>query len=94
MCSSDYEMPASTGNRTVTLPAGPGVYITVLALHRDLTYYPEPENFDPDRFTEENKRARPNYTYIPFGEGPCMCIGKERHLGTSRMKFRIQRLRI
>jgi hypothetical protein len=77
---SDYQLPAANGNGTVTLPAGTSVYIPVLALHHDPTYYPEPEKFDPDRFTEENKLSRPNYTYIPCGEGQRICIGKDRHL--------------
>jgi cytochrome P450 family 6 len=72
---SKYELPATTGNGTITLPAGTGVYIPVFSLHHDPTYFPEPEKFDPDRFTEENKHSRPNYTYIPFGEGPRMCLG-------------------
>ena len=79
-CCIDYELPAPTGTGTVKLPAGTGVYIPVLALHHDPTYFPEPKRFDPDRFTEENKHSRPNYTYIPFGEGPRMCIGKDRRL--------------
>jgi cytochrome P450 family 6 len=79
-CCSDYELPAPTGNGTITLPAGTGVCIPVLALHHDPTYFPEPEKFDPDRFTDENKNSRPNYTYLPFGEGPRMCLGKNRHL--------------
>jgi cytochrome P450 family 6 len=78
-CCSDYKLPAPSGNETITLPAGTGVYIPVLAIHHDPTYFPEPEKFDPDRFTEDNKRSRPNYTYIPFGEGPRMCIGKDKH---------------
>jgi cytochrome P450 family 6 len=77
---SDYQLPAANGTGTVTLPAGTNVYIPIFALHHDPTYFPEPEKFDPDRFTEENKRIRPNYTYLPFDEGPRMCIGKERHL--------------
>jgi len=80
MCYSDYELPAPTGTGTIKLPAGTGVYIPVLGIQFDPTYFPEPEKFDPDRFTEENKCSRPNYTYIPFGEGPRMCIGKDRHL--------------
>jgi cytochrome P450 family 6 len=87
-CCSDYELPAPNGNGTITLPAGTGVYIPVLALHYDPTYFPEPEKFDPDRFTEQNNRSRPNYTYIPFGEGPRMCIGKDRQTGFDRMCFR------
>jgi len=87
---SNYELPAPNGNGTITLPAGTGVYIPVLALHHDPTYFPEPEKFEPDRFTEDNKHSRPNYTYIPFGEGPRMCIGKDRHLLASCMSFIFQ----
>ena len=74
---SDYELPAPKGKGTVTLPAGTGVCIPVFVLHHDKTYYPQPEKFDPDRFTEENINSRPKYTYIPFGEGPRNCIGKD-----------------
>jgi cytochrome P450 family 6 len=80
VCCSDYEMPAPDGNGKVTLPAGTGVYIPVAGIHFDPTYFPEPEKFDPDRFTEENKSSRANFTYIPFGEGLRMCIGKDRQL--------------
>jgi len=91
---SNYELPAPTGNGTITLPAGTGVYIPVYALHHDPTYFPEPEKFDPDRFTAENKHSRPKYTYIPFGEGPRMCLGKDRRLLAPCMSFRFQALRI
>ena len=90
MCFSDYELPAPTGTGTITLPAGTGVYIPVLALHFDATYFPEPQKFDPDRFKKENKHSRPNYTHIPFGEGPRMCIGKDRHLTAPRKEFRFK----
>jgi cytochrome P450 len=60
MCCSDYELAAPNGNGTVILPAGTGVHIPVLGLHYDPMYFTEPENFDPDRFSEENKRSRPN----------------------------------
>jgi cytochrome P450 len=80
MCCSDYELPAPNGKGTITLPAGTGVYISLLGIHYEPTYFPEPEKFDPDRFTVENKSSRPNYTHLPFGDGPRMCIGKDRHL--------------
>jgi cytochrome P450 len=88
MCCSDYELPAPNGNGTITLPAGTGVYIPILGIHYDSTYYPEPEKFNPDRFTEENKRSRPKYAYIPFGEGPRMCIGKDRQLKATHKNFK------
>lgn len=50
--------------------------IPVFALHRDPEYYPNPDVFDPDRFTPENKKLRPPCTYLPFGDGPRNCIGK------------------
>ena len=74
-CFSDYELPSPSGNGTITLPAGTGVFVSVLGIQNDPQYFPEPEKFDPDRFTDENKRSRPKYTYIPFGEGLRMCIG-------------------
>jgi cytochrome P450 family 6 len=87
MCCSDYELPAPAGNGTITLPAGTGVYIPIFAIHHDPTYFSEPEKFDPDRFTEENKGSRPKYSYIPFGDGPRMCIGNKK-------SFQIQCMRL
>ena len=93
-CCSDYEIPAYKGTGTIRLPAGTGFYIPVLGPHFDPTYFPEPQKFDPDRFTEENKSSRPKYTYIPFGEGPRMCIGKDRHLIPPHKNFQFRLLRI
>jgi cytochrome P450 family 6 len=77
-CCIEYDLPAPAGTGTIKLPVGTAVYIPVLDIYYDPTYFPEPEKFDPDRFTEENKGSRSKYTYIPFGEGPRMCIGKDR----------------
>jgi cytochrome P450 family 6 len=88
-CCSEYQLPTHNGNGTVKLPAGTGVYIPVLGIHFDPMYFPEPEKFDPDRFTDENKNSRPKYTYIPFGEGPRMCIGKDRNLISPHKNFKL-----
>ena len=74
-CFSDYELPSPSGNGTITLPAGTAVLVSVLGIHNDPQYFPEPEIFDPDRFTEENKQSRPKCSYIPFGDGLRKCIG-------------------
>jgi len=74
-CFSDYELPSPSGNGTIKLPVGTGIFIPLLGIQNDPQYFPEPEKFDPDRFTEENKRSRPKFSHIPFGEGLRMCIG-------------------
>jgi cytochrome P450 family 6 len=78
MCISDYELPVSSDENKVTIPGQTGIYIPVYAIHHDPQYYPEPEKFDPERFTEENINKRPQFTYLSFGEGPRVCLGEFR----------------
>nr|AGI03843.1 cytochrome P450 6BQ8 [Tribolium castaneum] len=70
-CTKDYTIP----NTSIQLQRGVSVSVPVLALHTDPEYYPNPEKFDPDRFSDENVKARPGFTWLPFGEGPRICIG-------------------
>ncbi|KAK1137957.1 hypothetical protein K0M31_002449 [Melipona bicolor] len=70
-CEHQYQVPGSK----LELPAGMRVIIPIYGFHHDPKYYPNPAMFDPERFTEENKRTRHSYTYLPFGEGPRNCIG-------------------
>ena len=54
-------------------------------IHRDPQYWENPEKFDPDRFSEENKDQRHRYAFIPFSIGPRQCIGN--NLATLEMKI-------
>lgn len=69
--SQDYLVPGTK----VVLPKGSGVILPALAIHRDPEIYPEPDRFDPDRFTKENIANRHPYAWFPFGKGPRECIG-------------------
>lgn len=55
---------------------GETLYASVYGLHRNPGLWDEPEKFNPDRFTEENKKHIPDYAYIPFGVGKHTCIGR------------------
>lgn len=67
--------PELPGERKVTLDAGTNIWIPTYPLHRDPKYYPDPERFDPERFSDENKHNIRPFTYLPFGAGPRNCIG-------------------
>ncbi|PNF15722.1 Cytochrome P450 6k1 [Cryptotermes secundus] len=70
-CTKTIKLPGTD----VTVEKGVHVLLPILALHRDPKYYPDPERFDPERFSEEERKKRPQFSYIPFGEGPRLCIG-------------------
>ncbi|XP_052863097.1 cytochrome P450 6a2-like [Anopheles cruzii] len=67
----DYTIP---GTKHV-IPKDTLVQIPVYALHRDADHYPDPDQFNPDRFLPEEVQRRHPYVYLPFGEGPRICIG-------------------
>lgn len=70
-CTDNYKIPGTN----VIIEKGLSVLIPAVALHRDPEYFPDPLTFDPERFNEKNKHKIKDFTYIPFGDGPRICIG-------------------
>jgi len=58
------------------LPPGAWVFISPWSLHRNARWFPDPNRFDPERFSEEANRTRPPFNYIPFGAGGRRCLGE------------------
>jgi cytochrome P450 len=65
--------PDEIGDETIR--KGTVVLISPYVLHRHKLLWDEPDRFDPERFTQEAKRARPRCQYIPFSFGRRSCIG-------------------
>lgn len=85
-CVKDYKIP----NTNLVIPAGVAILIPVDAIHNDEKYFENPEKFDPERFTEENVKKQIPYTYLPFSEGPRICIGLR--FGTMQTKIGLIKL--
>ncbi|KFM62443.1 Cytochrome P450 4V2, partial [Stegodyphus mimosarum] len=69
----NYKENKKIGNYVV--PKDTLCILCIYKLHRDENYFPNPEEFDPERFSPENCRARHPHSYIPFSVGQRTCIG-------------------
>ena len=61
----------------VAVAAGSKIYLSQWVMHRHPRWFPEPDRFDPQRFSADAVAARPRFTYLPFGAGRRLCIGEE-----------------
>jgi enediyne biosynthesis protein E7 len=61
------------------VPAGADVMISPYTLHRHPGFWPDPDQFRPERFATTAPVTTHRYAYIPFGAGPRVCVGS--HLG-------------
>ncbi|NJR24472.1 MAG: cytochrome P450 [Richelia sp. CSU_2_1] len=59
------------------IPKGWNVLYEINQTHQDLAVYPEPDRFDPDRFSQEQSANAKPFSYVPFGGGLRECLGKE-----------------
>ncbi|KAJ8401409.1 hypothetical protein AAFF_G00386400 [Aldrovandia affinis] len=57
------------------LPKGATLDIPAGCLHHDPQHWPEPDRFNPERFTAEARASRHPFVYLPFGAGPRGCVG-------------------
>lgn len=58
------------------IPAGSSILMSQYLMHHDFRYFPQPERFDPERWSPQEKAKRPRFSYFPFGGGVRSCIGE------------------
>lgn len=76
VCTKPYVIePKTPKERPLYISKGQNLFIPIFGIHRDPKNYPNPERFDPERFSKENKKNIKPYTFVPFGVGPRSCIG-------------------
>ncbi|XP_045765847.1 cytochrome P450 6B6-like [Maniola jurtina] len=68
---ANYNIPGTN----ITIEKGTNIVVPTLGISYDEKYYPNPTNFDPERFSPESESKRHSCAFIPFGIGPRYCIG-------------------
>ncbi|KAF5271172.1 hypothetical protein FQR65_LT17687 [Abscondita terminalis] len=75
LCVKDYVVnPVNAWEKHLVIEKGTIIQASVVGIHRDPQYFPNPEKFDPERFNDENKQNIEPFSYLPFGAGPRICI--------------------
>lgn len=63
-CTQEFKIPGTE----LVVPKDTQITIPIFSIHRDPDYFPDPETFDPERFSEENIKKITPFTFLPFGE--------------------------
>jgi cytochrome P450 family 9 len=97
-CNKDYNLVDDETGETITIQKGTDVWIPFGEIQMDPKYFPNPEKFDPYRFSDENKGNIQSGTFLPFGMGPRTCIGSRYALLEAKLllfsiltKFKIEK---
>jgi cytochrome P450 len=76
--------PVSFVPRDITVPEtirhkklkkGSALFISLWLLHRHRDIWNNPDTFDPDRFSREDEKEAIRAAYMPFSQGPRVCLG-------------------
>lgn len=51
------------------------IFVSPWLLHRHRLYWKNPDMFDPDRFSREDEREAVRHAFLPFSQGPRVCLG-------------------
>jgi cytochrome P450 len=78
--------PLNVGSHTLSPECS--VIISIQSVHHNEKYWPNPMDFNPERFLDSNLHLEP-YTFLPFIDGPRNCLGQYLALLESKMVISI-----
>jgi cytochrome P450 len=61
----------------IDIQPGALIILSPYTIHRHPEFWQNPEEFNPERFSQGQEKSRPRFAYIPFGGGPRLCIGDQ-----------------
>jgi len=74
VCTEETELRGSDG-LVCRVERGTHIMISTNGLQEDSRYWENPKVFDPDRFGPDRKRRIERFAFLPFSEGPRICVG-------------------
>ena len=69
-CTKEYKLP----NTDLTLKKGDLIRISNIGICFDPDIYPNPEEWNPDNFSKDNRATRNPYSFLAFSLGPRNCL--------------------
>nr|XP_018901568.1 PREDICTED: probable cytochrome P450 6a13 [Bemisia tabaci] len=70
ICNERFILPETS----LVIEEGTIFFVPTISLHHDPRFFPNPDEFDPNRFAEQNIDKIIPGSYLPFGDGPRCCI--------------------
>lgn len=88
ICTKPYVIqPSLPDEKPVRIEAGTPIGMPISGFHHDPKHFPNPEKFDPERFSDKNKGNIKQGAFQPFGLGPRNCIGSRFALLETKILF-------
>ncbi|KAK7788927.1 hypothetical protein R5R35_014078 [Gryllus longicercus] len=76
-CTHTFAVLGTKKRSGFVVRPGDTLWLPIYALHNDPELFPDPDKFDPERFSQANEPHAVPFSYLPFGAGPRSCIGMQ-----------------
>ncbi|KAG5883092.1 hypothetical protein JTB14_027889 [Gonioctena quinquepunctata] len=88
ICSKDYVIqPVLPDEKPILVKRGARIITPIYSMHNDPKFFPEPERFIPERFSDENKHKMKPNTFAPFGFGSRTCMGSKYSILQAKLLY-------